>query len=88
VIECVPTDSDDIESVAFVPWIATDPSALLPSENVTVIVAVQHGETAAVRVTDCPKVGVLAVETSVVVTFAVTNCVIVPEELPKVASPL
>jgi hypothetical protein len=58
---------------------------VLPSKNVTVPVA-PDGETAAVKIRDCPRTDGLALEVTVVVVLAFTVWVHVAEEPPKVAT--
>jgi hypothetical protein len=73
----MPTDKPEVESEArtdpFVVTSAPDPIGVLPSRNVTVPVAMQQGDMAAVRITDCPNVAGLALDVSVVLVLSVTD---------------
>jgi len=81
VIECEPVASVEMLNVAFPPLSAPVPSAVLPSVNVTVPVAVV-GVTVAVKVTDEPYADGFADEISVTVVFPLfTVCVRVVEVL-------
>jgi hypothetical protein len=77
VIECVPTDSADVYSVATPPWVSAVPSETLPSLKVTVPPV--HTSAAdvivAVKVTFCPTVDGFADDFSEVAVLAgFTTC--------------
>lgn len=64
------------------------PSVLLPSKNVTVPVAMQHGETVAVRITAWPAVNGLGLEIRVIVVAPLTICVQAADDPSLLLSPL
>ena len=69
VIGCVPTVNAEVLNVAVPPTTGLVPRGVAPSLNVTVPVGVPGplGVTVAVKVTDCPNVDGLRLETSEVV---------------------
>lgn len=83
VMECAPAASAEVDNVAVPPLSGALPSALLPSEKVTVPVAAA-GDTFAVNVTLCPNAEGFALEDRVVVVLAVfTVCDTALETLLK-----
>jgi hypothetical protein len=81
VIEWFPTARLEVETDALPPLKVAVPSEVPPSKNCTVPVAAE-GETAAVKVTDCPNVEGLTLEARLVVEVALlTVSDTVPEAL-------
>jgi predicted lipoprotein len=73
-MECGPTDSAEVDSVALPPVSGTVPSEVAPSKNCAVPVAAD-GDTVAVKVTFCPAAEGLAFEDTEVAEAAwFTNC--------------